>query len=303
MSSAGSEPTLRLTPWAATGLLLVTAAVWGLAFVAQRAGMAYIGPFTYNAARFALGAAVLEAIRRWRGGRASPATLGRAGWGLGVLVFAGASLQQAGLVFTTAGKAGFITGLYVVLVPLIATLRGQRQTRAVWLGAGLAAGGMYLLSATRDWRLELGDGLVLLSAVFWALHVLAVDHWGARHDPLTLAARQFWVVAGLSALVALAAEPLSGADLVRAGPAILYGGLVSVGVGYTLQVVAQPHAAPGPAAIVLSLEAVFALIGGTVLLHERLSRRGLAGAGLMLLGMLVAQQAEAPKPIADRGAG
>ncbi len=277
----------------AHGLLLLTAAVWGLAFVAQRAGMAYIGPFTYNAARFALGAAVLEIFLRYRRRRQGAARpRGHVGHGLllGLLIFAGASLQQAGLVSTTAGKAGFITGLYVVLVPLLAALRGKNPARTVWAGAWLAVAGLYLLSVRGAWRIAPGDALVLASAFFWAAHVVAVDHFVDHNDSLRLAARQFWVVAGLSALVALGWEPISWAGLRAAGPAILYGGLISVGVGYTLQVVAQQHAEPGLAAIIFSLEAVFALLGGVLLLGETLTLRGVLGAGLMLAGMILAQR-------------
>ncbi len=289
-------------PWLAHGLLLLTAAVWGFAFVAQRAGMAHVGPFTYNAARFALGAAALEVFLHHRDRRASrPRPSGRARHGLmlGLLIFAGASLQQAGLVYTTAGKAGFITGLYVVLVPLLAALSGRAPRPAVWLGAWLAVVGLYLLSVTDAWRIQKGDLLVLLSAFFWALHVLTVDRFVGHNDSLRLAARQFWVVAALSAVVALLGERPAWAGLWAAGPAILYGGLISVGVGYTLQVVAQRHAEPGLAAIILSLEAVFALLGGVVLLGEAVTPRGLLGAGLMLAGMVLAQRAASSPSVQD----
>ena len=288
-----STPSAPSRPWLAHGLLLLTAAVWGLAFVAQRAGMAYVGPFTYNAARFALGAAVLEVLLRGlqaRTRRPRPQAHMRHGLLLGLLIFAGASLQQAGLVYTTAGKAGFITGLYVVLVPLLSALAGRRVPRAVWWGAGLAVVGLYLLSGAETWRLAKGDLLVLLSAFFWALHVLAVDRFGGQNDSLRLAARQFWVVAALSAGVAWLGERPAWAGLWAAGPAILYGGLISVGVGYTLQVVAQRRAEPGLAAIILSLEAVFAQLGGVVLLGEALTTRSLVGASLMLAGMILAQR-------------
>ncbi len=281
-------PTSRRV-WQAHALLLLTAAIWGFGFVAQRYAMAHVGPFTFNAARFGLGAAMLWL---WQRGR-PPTAARRAGLALGLLLFVAASLQQAGLVFTTAGKAGFITGLYVVLVPLLAHLRGQRQGPTVWLGAGLAVAGLYLLSEPRGWRLNPGDGLVLLSAFFWALHVLAIDHWSPRHDGLSLAMYQFALVALLSGLVGGLGESPRAGQLIAAGPAILYGGLVSVGLGYTLQVLAQRHAAAGPAAIILSLEAPFALLGGVLLLGERLTSRGLAGAFLMLLGMILAQKSAA----------
>ena len=294
--------------WQANALLLATAAVWGLAFVAQRAGMDYVGPFTFNALRFALGGAALWGVICLRDAGRLPAIQSAApgfrrkgwrGWGLllGVALFGGASLQQVGLVYTTAGKAGFITGLYVVLVPLAGAWLGARHGRNVWLGALLALAGLYLLSATGAWRMARGDFLVFLSALFWTVHVLLVDHLVARFDSLRLAALQFGVVALLSAAVALWQEAWSLAALRGALWAVLYGGLLSVGVGYTLQLVAQQYARPAAAAILLRLEAVFALLGGALLLSEPLTGRGLLGSALMLAGMLLSQRSESsPRP-------
>ncbi len=290
-----------MKPLYANALLLLTAAVWGLAFVAQRVGMDYIGPFTFNALRFGLGGAALWGVIRLRDAGRLPAVQSAAPgsapagwrrWGLllGAVLFGGASLQQAGLVYTTAGKAGFITGLYVVLVPLVGAWLGARHGRNVWLGALLALAGLYLLSVTGAWRMAWGDFLVFLSALFWTAHVLLVDHLVARFDSLRLAALQFGMVALLSAAVAVWREPLSAAGVRAALWAILYGGLLSVGVGYTLQLVAQQYARPAAAAIILSLEAVFALLGGVVLLSEPLTGRGLLGSALMLAGMLVSQR-------------
>ncbi len=285
----------------AHGLLLLTAALWGLAFVAQRVGMAYLGPFTFNALRFALGAlalTLLERVRPSTGARLSQPD--RRGWLLGAVLFAGASLQQMGLVYTTAGKAGFITGLYVVLVPLAATgLYGQRQPPLLWTAAGLAVAGLYLLSGAHTLALSRGDGLVLLSAFFWTAHVLLIDHWSRAADGLHLARRQFWVVALGSGIVALASESLTWAAFKAALPALAYGGLISVGVGYTLQVIAQREAHPTAAAVLLSLEAVFALVGGVLWLGEPLTLRELTGAALMLAGMVGAQMAPVGHPPAD----
>ena len=299
--------------WFANALLLVTAAVWGLAFVAQRVGMDYVGPFTFNAVRFALGAAVLTAIIRGRvlreSGRAGAAKTAASGFPggeaarggllLGVVLFVASSFQQMGMVYTTAGKAGFITGLYVVLVPLAgALLLGERHGMHIWAGALLAAAGLYLLSVTGAWHMEKGDVLVLVSALFWTAHVILVGRLTAAHDSLTLAARQFAVVAVLSAAVALVREPVTVDGLRGALAAILYGGLISVGVGYTLQVIAQQYALPAHAAIIMSLESVFAMLGGALLLDERVGLRGLVGAGLMLAGMVISQweRGEAREP-------
>ena len=291
--------------WFANSLLLITAAVWGLAFVAQRVGMDYIGPFTFNGLRFALGAAALGLIVRLREGRplraALPQASVRRGLALGVVLFVASSFQQVGMVYTTAGKAGFITGLYVVLVPLAGTLLlGERHGAQVWLAAGMAAAGLYLLSVTGGWQMEKGDLLVLVSAFFWTAHVMLVGRWATEHDSLTLAALQFAAVAVLSGAVAAGWESVTLAGLQGALWALLYGGLVSVGVGYTLQVVAQQYAVPAHAAIIMSLETVFAMLGGVLLLGESVTARGLLGAVLMLGGMVVSQ-VEGVLPRGHRG--
>ena len=205
------------------------------------------------------------------------------------MLFGGAILQQAGLVWTTAGKAGFVTGLYVVLVPLAGLLWGQRPGWSRWLGAALAAAGLFLLSVTRSFTLERGDLLVLVGALFWTAHVHVLGWLSPRTRVVALSCVQFAVCSVLSGIVTLFTERVTVAALQAAAVPILYGGLVSVGVAYTLQVVAQRHAPPAHAAILLSLETVFAALGGWLVLGERLSPRGLAGCALMLAGMLCSQ--------------
>ena len=280
-------------------LLLLTAAIWGLAFVAQRVGMDYVGPFTYNAVRFAVGSLSLlplillsrkkelQARPELTSGNGRTALVG--GGIAGLILFAGASLQQAGLVHTGAGKAGFITGLYVVMVPLLGLFWKQRPTPGTWLGALLAAVGLYFLSVTEQFTISFGDLLVLLSACFWAGHVLIIGWLSPKTDSLKLAAVQFAVCSLLSLAVAAGLETMSLAAIWRAAMPILYGGLFSVGIAYTLQVVAQKDAHPAHAAILLSLEGVFAAIGGWLLLGELLSPRSLLGCALMLCGMLLSE--------------
>ncbi len=275
-------------------LLLITAAIWGFAFVAQRAGMEYLGPFTFNGIRFLLGTLSLLPVA-YLLGRRNAALEGPAGSPIGpglicgLFLFAGASFQQIGIQYTTAGKAGFITGMYVVLVPFFGLLLGRMIGAKVWFGALLAAAGLYLLSVTDSMRLERGDALVLFSAVFWALHVLAIDRFVLRVDALKLAVTQFTVCTVLSIMVAGALETASWDAIRAAAVPLFYAGVMSVGVAYTLQVIAQQEAHPAHVAIILSLEGVFAVLGGWLLLNEWLTPRMAAGCALMLAAMVVAQ--------------
>ena len=288
-------------------LLLITAAIWGFAFVAQRLSMAAIGPFAFNAIRFGIGGLSLLPLMWITSRSPSPdrkprlsAVLG-GGAVAGTVLFLGATLQQTGLVTTTAGKAGFITGLYVILVPLLGLLARHRASRATWAGALLAVAGLYLLSIADKLMLERGDALVLIGALFWALHVLLISYLTRRLPPVQLACVQFLVCAALSGAMALATETTTWQGMERALWPILYGGLLSVGTAYTLQVVAQRDAPPAHAALLMSLESPFAALGGWLVLGEQLTSRGLIGCGLMLGGMLLssipdAQRAPDPEP-------
>ena len=274
-------------------LLLLAATIWGFAFVAQRLGMEHTGPFTFNATRFALGAIALVpvVIARARSGPL-PAPWRqdlRRGLILGLVLFGGATLQQFGVVYTTAGKAGFITGLYVVLVPFLGLLVGQHTSRRTWGGAALAAVGLYLLTITGKLTMARGDLLVLLGAFFWSTHVLLIGRWAPHTEPVRLAALQFAVCSAVSAVAAFSFEDPTWSGVHGALWPILYAGLLSTGVAYTLQVVAQRQAPPAHAAIILSLEAVFAVLGGMMMLGESLAPRGLAGCALMLTGMILSQ--------------
>lgn len=286
----------------ADALLLLTAAIWGFAFVAQRAGMKHVGPFTFNGVRFALGSLTLLPMLWYRRTplRTMATTLRGPALLAGLVLFLGASLQQVGIVYTTAGKAGFITGLYVVIVPLLARLWGRTVGAGGWTGALLAAAGLYLLSVRGGFAIVLGDGLVLASAIFWAVHVLVLARWAPRTDPIVLALGQFALCSLLSLAVGLRFETTTLAGLLAAMVPIVYGGVASVGIGYTLQVVAQRDAQPTVAAIVLSLESVFAAIGGFLMLGEVLAPRGLVGCGLMLAGVVIAQLARRPQTAINR---
>ena len=287
---------MKLTSRKANLLLMIAAVIWGFSFVAQRVGMRYVGPLTFNGVRFALGAAALIPLLMWERKNGPKAVGGgdralvlKGGVVAGLVLFMGATLQQYGVVYTTAGKAGFITGLYVVFVPLLGLLVGQKTGRFVWGGALTAAVGLYLLSAKGLVGIDPGDGLVLLSALFWATHVLVIGRLSRRVAPVRLAVTQFTVVSILSLVGAVLFETIELAALRAAAIPILYAGLLSVAVAYTLQVVAQRRAQPAHAAIILSLESVFAALGGWLVLSEGLSIRALIGCALMLAGILLAQ--------------
>jgi drug/metabolite transporter (DMT)-like permease len=298
-------------------LLLLTAVIWGFAFVGQRLGMAHIGPLAFNATRFFIGGLVLlplilSSMRRAQPHKRttsadalpaseafvsaspplprSPAPLLSAGLLVGAVLFAAATLQQMGIVFTTAGKAGFITSLYVVIVPLLGVALGHRIGRTTWIGALLAAVGLYFLTMRAgEWRMAAGDLLVLVGALLWAIHMLLLGRLSPGRDPARLAFVQFMTCAALSGLAALLFETTTADALRDALPAILFTGVLSVGVGYTLQVAGQRHAPPADTAIILSLEAVFAVLAGRLLLGEQLTARALLGCGLMLAGILISQ--------------
>ena len=286
-------------------VLMLAAAIWGFAFVAQRVGMRHLGPLTFNGIRFGLGALALTpllilSLRRQRlkeagteAAIARPRNFAfclRAGLLTGFLIFGGSTLQQFGVVYTTAGKAGFITSLYVVFVPILGLLTGQPTGRWTWWGALIAAVGLYLLSIQGWMGIELGDGLVLIGALFWASHVLAVGKLSDRILPLQLAVTQFTVCSLLSLAGALIFESFQWPAIRAAAIPILYAGLLSVGVAYTLQLVGQQQARPAHAAVILSFEAVYAVIGGWLILNEGLTSRAMAGCALMLVGVILAQR-------------
>lgn len=275
-------------------LLLLVALIWGFGFVAQRAGMDHIGPFTFNGIRFLLGGLCLIPLTLRKSSTTflpgnKPISVIKAGAIAGVALFAGATFQQVGLQYTTAGKAGFITGLYVVFVPMLGLLIRQKTNRGTWIGAAIASLGLYLLSVKGAMTIEYGDLLELIGALFWAIHVLLLSHLSPRTSPVRLAMIQFYVCGVLSLVVGIAIEQISLQGILDAAIPLFYGGVVSVGAGYTLQVVVQRKAHPAHAAILLSLESPFAALGGWLLLSEFLSARGFTGCTLMLTGMLISQ--------------
>ncbi|WP_415903336.1 DMT family transporter [Neptuniibacter sp. QD29_5] len=275
-------------------MLLLVACIWGFAFVAQRLGMESLGPFGFNALRFLLGACSLLPLLflfRRSAHCSDNRALFKSGTLAGLVLFAGASFQQAGLVYTTAGNAGFITGLYIILVPIIGLALGQTTNINTWLGGMFAVLGLYVLSFRDLSAINFGDILELLGAACWAIHVLLIAKLAPKMDNLRLAIIQFTVCALCSGLVALTIESHSFTfeNAINSWAPIAYAGFISVGIAYTLQVFAQRHAPPAHAAIIMSLEAVAAAFGGWLILEEQFSTLGLLGCGLMLFGMLLSQ--------------
>ncbi|MFA6941847.1 MAG: DMT family transporter, partial [Clostridiaceae bacterium] len=268
-------------------LLLLAAAIWGFAFVAQRIGMKYVGPFTFNGVRFLLGSLSLVPLMIFlkddnadRG--KSYRNAAKLGIIAGIILFIAVSLQQLGLMQTTAGKTAFITGLYIVLVPILGLFLKHHVRINAWIGALLAVFGLYFLCVTNTFSITKYDLLILTCAFFFAVHILLIDNFISKINAVKLSFFQFLTCAILSLAIAVFTEEITLSGLFQAAVPILYGGIASVGVAYTLQVVGQKNADPTSAAIILSMESLFAAVGGFLILHENLGLKGLIGCALML---------------------
>ena len=282
-------------------LLLLGSVIWGAAFVAQRVGMDHVGPYTFNGVRMLLAWLVMVPVTRIFESRAArnpeykapdPREQRLAGILCGTLLFVASSLQQMGLVTTTAGKAGFITALYVVLVPVTAWLLFRKNPgRIIWLGVAVAVVALWLLCmpAGGGFQLQGGDLLVLGCAVCFTFQILCVDHYAPRVSGVRLARDEFLVTGGLSMLIALVAETVTAEGIREALIPILYAGVMSGAVGYTLQVLGQRDTDPTVASILMCLEAVFALLTGLIILGEKPTAREAVGCVLMFSAVILAQ--------------
>ena len=280
-------------------MMLLAASIWGFAFVAQRVGMETMGPHWFNSLRFFIGVVALTPVVIWmdrtqakssiEGPKSSTKSLLMGGAVAGLLLFIGATFQQVGLQYTTAGKAGFITGMYIFFVPLIGLFFRMKTGLGTWLGAAIALWGLYLLSINEDFTLSKGDTLQLICAVAFAGHVLMIGYLASRMDTVKLSLVQFFVAGLLAMILALYFEQLTWGMIKSTAVPLLFAGVMSTGIAYTLQTIAQQHAHPSHAAIILSSEGVFAVIGGFLLLNEVLPAQGLLGCGLILVGMLMSQ--------------
>lgn len=303
-----------------TVLPLLAALIWGLAFSAQSVASAYMGPFAFNAYRSAMACAfllVLDQIaarlipgRRhmFRLDRPTRKQLALAGLCCGGALFLAANMQQLAIGDSSAGKVGFITAMYIIGVPLLGLFRGKRPRLLLWVSVAVAALGMYFLCVTEGFSIVRSDFYALLCALFFSLHILVVDHFTSTVDGIQMSCFQFLVVTVLSGAGMLLFErPSLQALVICLGP-ILYAGILSSGVAYTLQILSQKDANPTVVSLLMSMESVFAAIGGAVLLHETMSGRELLGCALMLAAVVLAQLPAAKEPVrpgadAEKGHG
>ena len=284
-------------------LLFLTACIWGMAFVSQSKGMEFMGPFTFNGIRSLIGAfslvvylAVMCLTKAKDLHRVNWKRTIVAGIWCGVLLTTASTLQQFGIQYTTVGKAGFITTLYIIFVPLAGVFFGRKVGPVVWLGAAMAAVGMYLLCMTGSFRLGLGDTLIFLCAVVFAAHILVIDHLGQGADSVIVSCIQFGVCGVVCSLGALIFERPTVAHIVPGIGALLYAGVLSCGVAYTLQIVGQKDVNPTVAALILSLESVVATVAGWAAGHfgllktdQSMTGRQVAGCAIVFAAVILVQ--------------
>lgn len=278
-----------------TVLLFLTAIIWGFAFVAQRVGADYVGTFTFNGIRFLLGSfSLIPVILIFEREAADKKKLLKTFYislAAGTVLFIAASLQQYGVELTgSAGKAGFLTGLYTVLVPVFRFFLGKKTSVLTFIGAFFAVGGLFFLCMTgNSVSFGKGDIVLIIGAVFWAFHILIIDKFVNDVSPLKFSMMQFFVCGVLSVIGALLTETVEISSVKAAAVPILYGGIMSVGVAYTCQILGQKHSDPTFASIVFSTESVFSAVGGALLLNEIMTGRGYFGCALIFVGIVLSQ--------------
>ena len=277
--------------------LLLATIMWGSTFVAQSVGMDYIGPFTFQAVRCGLaviGLLPLIYIMDKKAGRSfRKEWANKQLWVGGLLcalpLFLAVNLQQKGIETTTSGKAGFITALYIVLVPIAGLFLKKKAPRAIWLSVALAVAGLYFLSINEEFHITQGDFFMLLCALCFTGHIMVIDHFTEKVNGIELSCMQFLVCAILSSAGMLATETPVWADIAACAIPLLYVGVLSSGVAYTLQILAQKGSNPTVVSLLMSLESVFATVFGALILHEVMSGREIFGCGLMLVAVVLAQ--------------
>lgn len=281
-------------------LLFLTALIWGVAFAAQSAGMDYVQPFTFNAVRCIIGGIVLipcigilklynkEPVRQ-KEREMRQKTLYKGGIICGILLFIASNFQQFGIQYTTVGKAGFLTALYIIIVPFLGIFSHRRVGKKVWLGVALALCGLYLLCIKEDFRLEKGDALIIICAFTFSFHIMTIDYFSPKVECVKMSCIQFLVCGVLSAIGMFIFEQPQISQILAAWKPILYAGVLSCGVAYTLQIVGQEGMNPTAASLILSMESAVSVLAGWALLHETLSRRELIGCLFMFIAIILAQ--------------
>lgn len=290
--------------------LLLTAFIWGVAFVAQSVGMDYIGPFTFNCVRSIIGGLVLIPLiivlkKKERTNRTEEETrvyrkntvIG--GICCGFFLAVATSFQQFGIMYTTVGKAGFITALYIVIVPILGIFMKKKVAPVIWVSSIIAVIGFYLLSISGQVSINIGDILVLVCAVLFSMHILVIDHFSPKGNPVAISCIQFFTSGIICGVGMLLFENPQIADILAAYVPILYAGVMSCGVAYTLQIVAQKNMDPTVASLLLSLESVFSAFAGWMILGQKLSAKELFGCALVFVAVLLAQIPQKPKRAAE----
>ncbi len=278
-------------------MLILTAFIWGTAFVAQSVGMDYLGPFTFNGVRSIIGGIALlpciaflnriNGVQKKAEGSRRDLIVG--GIACGLLLFAASSLQQVGIQYTTAGKAGFITAFYIVIVPVLGIFLGKKTGWKVWLAVALALAGLYFLCITEKFSVGKGDILIFICALVFSVHILVIDYFSPKVDGVKMSCIQFFVCGIVSLPLMFGLEtPRISAMLAGIVP-LLYAGVLSCGVAYTLQIVGQKNVNPAVASLILSLESCFSVLAGWLVLGERLSVREGTGCVLMFAAIILAQ--------------
>lgn len=289
-------------------LLFITASIWGSGFVAQSLGMNHVSPFTFTWARSLIGGCfllvVIPFLDAWQKPRIQQAhsetkttpspwkdrLVWIGGFWCGTLLFVSESLQQFGLLYTTVGKAAFLTSLYIVFVPIVGTLVGRVTNLLVWIAVGVAVTGLYFLCMPQgEFTLTLGDSLVLACAFSFTFHILVIDHYAPHVDCVRMSCIQFFVGSLWGLVLMLAFEPPTWAALQAALPAILYAGIMSNGIAYTLQIVGQTGVPPTLASLIMSLESVVGVICGWLILSQAMTMREIGGCALMFAAIVLAQ--------------
>lgn len=287
-------------------MLLMTSLIWGTAFVAQSEGMNYVGPFTYNAMRTLLGGIVLIPVimlfrfldRKSGSGKSEYSLKNTVAGGIccGAVLFIASSLQQAGIVYTTAGKAGFVTALYIVIVPVIGIFLHRKMPIKMWLFIAVALAGFWLLCIKDNFSISSGDMLVFIGAVFFAVHIIVIDHFNKMEtDGVLMSCIQFFTAGLLMLICMFIFEKPVISDICDAGGTILYAGIMSCGAAYTLQILGQKYTNPTLATLLMSLESVFAALSGWLILNERLSAKEFFGCVLIFAAVILAQLAGTDK--------